>query len=377
VKSLQPKYQERAELMLGLDGDEPMSITEFAQREGLTYPEAWTRIRFTTEKLALALDNRGIKVALPYKRKMMVLPNYQNALTTFRAQIFNFRELTEQEVQAKLPEILRGNEAIQEEVYHASLRYVLPIAYYFTWHQKTEEKGFSLPDLVQEGSIGLLKAVRDCRYHPNNGSYKSWSNYARASAKYGIMAALAGSSDSHLIRLPAQRQQQIRKYIKIRQELLASLEREPSVEEIARKLGVGIEVAKDVEAAMRIYCTWTVSLDAPLSPGNDDPDPLKWQDVIAATEQNGHPPDNPIKKITERWVREHLSNLLAEVLHPVEQFVLRLSFGFEDDSDWEDDQIAIELGVSEKEVRVIRELGMQKLKANPDALKWMKMLVVT
>ncbi len=245
------------------------------------------------------------------------------------------------------------------------------MAYYWTKNRRTEEMGLSLLDLIQEGNIGLLHAIRSCKYDPAAGTYENWAHYVRGTAKYAIQNAISKSSQTNLISLTMHRKQQVRDYNRARREFLDTHEKEPTTEDMAEALGVGIAVAKDVEAAMQIYNAHTKSLDAPLSPNSDDPNPTPLSDVIGDDRVS---PDVMIQAITQKWVTTRVHDMLKDVLHPTEQFVLRLSFGFENEDVLEDHQIARTMGISQKEVRILREMSLQRLRAYPDVLKWFQTL---
>lgn len=362
------QHQQEAELMLGLRGKSG-TIKEYAESAGLRYFGAYQRVRYIEDKLRSILVELGITLPTKYRRAFLE-PRYIGSLNLYRKEVLSVPEMSESEVRALLPQVLSRDQGAEERLYQASLRYVLPQAYYYRQSPYARRRGLAVHDLIQEGNIGLLRAVRLCRYNPQSDS--RWAAYASVAAKYAIKSALAGSTDSHLIRIPIHRQAQVRKYIQAEARLRERLARDPKLEELATEIGVGIETTLDIQNAMRIYCARTLSLDAPAWK-SDDPYVPTLAETIPAP-HDGHTTEGHIRRLMVTWAKEHIGRILFQILSPLEEYIIRLAFGF-DGEDWEDEQIALDADITEKEVRTVKQMALTKLKANPEVAKWLQHLL--
>lgn len=340
--------------------DQLGTVREFAEKAGISYVGAYSRFRRMRERIELVLAGKAIKQL-----------RYPGSLALYRQDVLSIPEISDKEVNALSPILKAGDREEQERVYLASLRYVFSAAASASYIPQVAEKGFAFLDLVQEGNIGLLKAVRKFRYNPENGS--RWSNYARAVAKFAIRARIAGSPKRHLIRIPLSRQAQIRKYIQAQLKLCEELERYPTVEEVAETVGVNVEVARRIQEAMSIYGASTVSLQAPVFPGAEAGDSPTWAEILPAQKSGSDQDEGEANRLRAEFIRERLERFFIEVLTSTEEYVLKLSFGFEGE-ELHDEEVATEIGLSLREVRLLKSRALNKLRRHPEIARWLKHL---
>ncbi len=174
-------------------------------------------------------------------------------LVKYLAQIGQGELLTHQEEIALSKHAERGDKRARQKLIEKNLRLVVSVA--------KKYRGYGLPfeDLIQEGNIGLMKAVE--KFDPDKG-YR-FSTYATWWIRQAIQRALADKGRT--IRVPVHMGEKIRKLARTYNELSAGLEREPSAEEIAQRLGWTVEEVRDVKDAMPD----ATSLNKPLSSGED------------------------------------------------------------------------------------------------------------
>jgi len=176
----------------------------------------------------------------------------------YLVQIGQGELLTHQEEIALSKHAGRGDKRARQKLIEKNLRLVVSVA--------KKYRGYGLPfeDLIQEGNIGLMKAVE--KFDPDKG-YR-FSTYATWWIRQAIQRALADKGRT--IRVPVHMGEKIRKMARTYNELSAELEREPSDEEIAQRLGWTVEEVRDVKDAMPD----ATSLNKPLLSSGEDPSEL-------------------------------------------------------------------------------------------------------
>ena len=231
----------------------------------------------------------------------------------------------------------QGDEQAMNELIKANLRFVITVARRFLG------RGLSLEDLIAEGNIGLVEAVK--RFNPNEGyrliSYGVW--YIQQSIQVAI-------SNNRLIRLPMNRINSVVAINRIISEYQEKEGRKPTEREISNACGISIQ---DVRLILRAS-QFAVNLDQKLDSEDDDADTLEA--ILTNPEDKWADED-----ITNEGLKYDLLNLIGKVLSPKETTVIVKSFGIGVPEE-SDEKIAKKLNVTGERVRQIRLNSLSKLR---------------
>ena len=236
--------------------------------------------------------------------------------------------------------IRQGDQKALEKLTNANLRFVVSVA------KQYQNQGLKLPDLINEGNLGLVKAAQ--RFDETRGF--KFISYAVWWIRQSILHALA--EQSRIVRLPLNKIGAINKINKTFSYLEQAHERPPSAEEIADELDMTItEVKQSLKNAGR-----HVSMDAPFEEGESS----NLYDVL----QHGESP-NPEGSLIHESLNTEIGRIL-NTLNDKEEKVVRLFFGIDQKSPKSLDEIGQEFDLTRERVRQIREKALRKLKKHAD-----------
>lgn len=251
-------------------------------------------------------------------------------------EIGQIKLLTMEEELALADRILAGEQEAKSRLAEANLRLVVSIA------KRYVGRGMLFLDLIQEGNIGLMKAVE--KFDVSKG-YK-FSTYATWWIRQAITRAIA--DQARTIRVPVHMVETINKLARIQRQLTLELNREPSEEELAKKMNISVEKIRDIYKISQE----PVSLETPI--GEEDDSHLG--DFIK-DERNVSP--------EEYATNEMLKDEIAEVLLTLterEEKVIRLRFGLEDGKSRTLEEVGQLFGVTRERIRQIEAKALRKLR---------------
>ena len=266
-----------------------------------------------------------------------------DALGAYLREIGRGTLLTKEQEVELAKQIEAGSDAARRRMTEANLRLVVSIA------KKYQGRGMPLLDLIQEGNVGLMRAV--AKFDHRRGF--KFSTYATWWIRQAVLRAIG--DQARTIRLPIHIGDQTNKLVRITDRLRDSLGRQPTDEEIGEELGL---TTLEVEGLRRTSRD-TVSLETPIGEEGDTELGHLIEDVNA---------ESPANAAMRTDLKDQLDDVLR-VLHPRERRVIQLRFGLGDGHQRALDEVARRLGTSRETVRQLERQALEKLRRTGHAAR--------
>ncbi len=290
---------------------------------------------------AAAAGGTGLVDEGPSRRELEMVPDEDipnlsdDSVRMYLREIGRIPLLTTEEEIKLAKRIAHGDQLAKKKLTEANLRLVVSIA------KKYIGRGLSLLDLVQEGNLGLTRAVEKFDY---TKGFK-FSTYATWWVRQAITRAIA--DQARTIRIPVHMIETINKLIRVQRSLVQELGREPSVQEIAKEM----EIDEDKVNHIIKISQETVSLEAPVGEEEDS----RLGDFLE-DKDNLSPEEAAIYELMKGHVEEYLATL-----PPREQKILRMRFGLESGRAHTLEEVGQEFGVTRERIRQIEAKALKKL----------------
>jgi RNA polymerase primary sigma factor len=290
------------------------------------------------------IETRGIELtddcALPEVHEATYVNGDVAAMTTDSLQLFlneagRYPLLTAAEEVELAKAIERGDPAAKDRMVNSNLRLVVSIA------KKYQGHGLSLLDLIQEGIIGLIRAVEkfDWRRGFKFSTYATW--WIRQAVQRGV------ANKSRTIRIPVHIGEREQKIARAERELILELERAPTEEELAKKTKLSVKHVKEVRAAARTVA----SLDKPIG---DDSD-TAFGELVA--QESGHVEEEVVLSLGDDALHRAIATL-----PPREMLVIKLRYGIDSKHEPKSlEEIGREMGITRERVRQIETQALARL----------------
>ena len=292
------------------------------------------------------IEIREAKELLPEIKKESPAPKVSSGadvkidpIQIYLKEIGQISFVTAEEEKELAKKIEKGDKEAKNKLARANLRLVVSIAKRYVGRSPN----LTLLDLIQEGNLGLFRAVE--KFDWRRG-YK-FSTYATWWIRQSITRALA--DQARTIRIPVHMVETLSKYSQVKRRLLQDLGREPLAEEIAAEMGLEVDKVHHIQRISQE----TVSLETPV--GEDE------EDSILAEFIEDEKAIAPSIEAARTLLRERLKNILVD-LTPREQKILAMRFGLEDGITHTLEEVGNEFGVTRERIRQIEAKALERIR---------------
>ncbi len=327
--------------------EELESLYERLEELGVRIMGSDEMLKMETDKISEDLEDEK-KSARKKKKEMMDIPEDASSdlVQMYLREIGRVDLLKSEEEISLAKRIEKGDPAAKQKLTEANLRLVVSIAKKYVGRSHN----LSLLDLIQEGNIGLFRAVEKFDYRKG---YK-FSTYATWWIRQAITRALA--DQSRTIRIPVHMVETINKYTQITRRLVQDLGREPLPEEIAVEMGLEVDKIRHIQKISQE----TVSLETSVGDSEDD---SVLGDFIEDTETI-----MPNQSASRKLLKDHIVEVL-DSLTPREQKILKIRFGLEDGVIHTLEEVGQEFGVTRERIRQIEAKALEKIREHASIKK--------
>jgi len=332
---------------LAEDGHPPANEMEDISEEEMVDPAAMLDAFGTDDPVRMYLKEIG-KVNLLTSEEEVELAQAMGAGNEAQIQMEEMEKAGEDipaEVRQELDKLIQKGEAAKQRLAEANLRLVVSIA------KRYVGRGMQFLDLIQEGNLGLIKAVEKFDYVKG---FK-FSTYATWWIRQAITRAIA--DQARTIRIPVHMVETINKVIRVSRQLLQELGHDPSPEEIAKEMGMPVDKVREI---LKI-AQEPVSLETPIGEEEDS----HLGDFIPDEDAS-----EPAEAASFTLLKEQLVEVLG-TLTPREEKVLKLRFGLEDGRTRTLEEVGKEFNVTRERIRQIEAKALRKLR-HPSRSKKLK-----
>ncbi len=329
------------------DADPPLEAMEEIREEEIVDPNSMVDSFGTDDPVRMYLKEIG-KVNLLSSDEEIELAQAMDAGNAAKEQLAELQATGEEipaEVQAELDKAIKKGERAKQRLAEANLRLVVSIA------KRYVGRGMQFLDLIQEGNLGLIKAVEKFDY---TKGYK-FSTYATWWIRQAITRAIA--DQARTIRIPVHMVETINKVIRVSRQLLQELGHDPTPEEIAEEMSMPVERVREI---LKI-AQEPVSLETPIGEEEDS----HLGDFIPDEDAS-----EPAEAASFTLLKEQLVEVLS-TLTPREEKVLKLRFGIEDGRTRTLEEVGKEFNVTRERIRQIEAKALRKLR-HPSRSKKLK-----
>lgn len=309
-----------------IDAKDKMLISEVEPEEG-------EEVVKKKEKLPTAKETKGVEL-----REIA-----NDSIRLYLCEIGKISLLTAKEEIDLARRIKKGDQSAKSRLAESNLRLVVSIA------KKYIGRGLSFLDLIQEGNIGLFRAVE--KFDPDRGF--KFSTYATWWIRQAITRAIA--DQARTIRIPVHMVETINKLTHAQRRLVQELGREPAVEELATEMGMDVKKVKHILKISQDI----VSLEAPVGTEEDS----KLGDFIE--DDDAVQPQEATNRVL---IKENIHEML-QYLSPRERKIIEMRFGLKDGVGHTLEEVGQEFNVTRERIRQIEAKVLQKLKEHPTSIK--------